>query len=512
MASTARSWGEPGLTTSEVIAAGLPDTGSDPTDFVVPGAASVGPGGATALPAPPTSAAAVTSDTAAAGTPIAAGTALRVVSEAAPLPNGDRVLEVETLDAHPLGYVVASALVPRDSLSPTVTPIASELAITPNDDGMADRLILDARFSETVTWRFQIRSKAGATVYDANGKGAALAVDWDGMNKGAPIPDGTYPWSLTATDAWGNPPLARSGTVVRSGSIVLGPESTYVPLGPVRLLDSRIGNGLAGTFSARTPRVLQLTGRGGIPAGATAVTVNLTIVGQSAPGYVALTPTPTATPATSTLNVPAGDTRANGATVPLSASGSLALVYMAPAGARTHLLLDVTGYYTAGAGGATYVPLGPVRLLDSPDREWPRRHLQRQDPAGPPADRSGGHPGRRHGGHRQPHDRRPERARLRRPDPHPDRRSGDLDAQRAGRRHPGQRGDRAAQRQRQPGPRLHGPGRCPDPPPARRHRLLHRRRRWGDLRPVGPGPPARFAGSGMASPAPSARGPRGSSS
>ena len=52
-----------------------------------------------------------------------------------------------------------------------------------------------------------------------------------------------------------------------------------------------------------------------------------------------------ANPTTSTINFPLGDTRANNFTVVLSGTGSLSGVYKAPAGAKTHLIVDVSGYY-----------------------------------------------------------------------------------------------------------------------------------------------------------------------
>jgi hypothetical protein len=118
----------------------------------------------------------------------------------------------------------------------------------------------------------------------------------------------------------------------------------YIPAGPSRLLDSRFGTGLAGPFEARAPRVVQIAGRGGIPADAKAVTLNLTVVGSTSSGYVSLTPKPTTAPTTSTINFPKGDTRANGVTVALGHGGTLAAVYIAGAGSQTHLLIDVTGY------------------------------------------------------------------------------------------------------------------------------------------------------------------------
>ena len=141
--------------------------------------------------------------------------------------------------------------------------------------------------------------------------------------------------------------------------------ATYTPAAPVRLLDSRAANGLNGAFKARTPRTWQITGRGGIPAGATAITGNLTITGQTGPGFVTVGPAATATPTTSTLNFPLGDTRANGLTVKLAANGSLSAVYMAATGTTTHVILDVTGYYMADLNGARFYPLTPDRVLDT---------------------------------------------------------------------------------------------------------------------------------------------------
>ncbi len=65
---------------------------------------------------------------------------------------------------------------------------------------------------------------------------------------------------------------------------------------PARLLDTRVGNGLSGTFSANTPGTFQVSGRGGVPAGATGVTGNVTVVNETSPWAVFLGPDPTASP------------------------------------------------------------------------------------------------------------------------------------------------------------------------------------------------------------------------
>ena len=60
---------------------------------------------------------------------------------------------------------------------------------------------------------------------------------------------------------------------------------------------------------------------------------------------MALTEQPTASPSTSTLNFPVGDTRANGITAPLSPSGTVALIFGGTSGTTTGLILDITGYF-----------------------------------------------------------------------------------------------------------------------------------------------------------------------
>jgi hypothetical protein len=141
--------------------------------------------------------------------------------------------------------------------------------------------------------------------------------------------------------------------------------ATYHPITPARVLDTRSGNGLATRLTANTPVTFQITGRGGVPAGATAVTANVTIVGETASWAVYVGPNPTASPGTSTLNFNAGDIKANNLTVALGSGGTLSATYISTAGNTTDLVLDVTGYYTADLTGGEFVPIAPVRLLDT---------------------------------------------------------------------------------------------------------------------------------------------------
>jgi carboxypeptidase T len=186
--------------------------------------------------------------------------------------------------------------------------------------------------------------------------------------RGAAVPGDT---SDVAAPAASSPEVVAAG----SGTDLLadvtgyfvdgGAGAAYVPMAPARLLDTRVGNGLTGAFVSGTPRSVYIAGRRGIPSGAVAVTINVTITGQTSAGYVTVGPTVSASPSTSTLNVPKGDTRANGATVALDDDGFLAAVFKGAAGARAHLVIDVTGYFVEDDDAATFTPMEPERLLDT---------------------------------------------------------------------------------------------------------------------------------------------------
>src|SRR5664280_1914213 len=141
--------------------------------------------------------------------------------------------------------------------------------------------------------------------------------------------------------------------------------ATYVALTPTRILDTRNGTGLSGVFSSHSARTFQVAGVGGVPAGATAVTGNLTVTSQTSGGYLYIGPNATDSPTSSTLNFPVKDDRANGVTVALGA-GTLSVTYVpATSPATAHVIFDVTGYFTPDMTGSTYHALTPARILDT---------------------------------------------------------------------------------------------------------------------------------------------------
>ncbi len=136
---------------------------------------------------------------------------------------------------------------------------------------------------------------------------------------------------------------------------------------PARLVDSRNGTGLAGPgkLGERDTRVVQVTGRGGVPAsGVTAVAVNLTMTETGGAGFLTVSPDGAAT--VSNVNVDhAGATRANFAIVPLDANGRVRLFSLS----ASHVVVDVAGWFTDGTAPTSseglFVPVTPGRALDT---------------------------------------------------------------------------------------------------------------------------------------------------
>ena len=178
-------------------------------------------------------------------------------------------------------------------------------------------------------------------------------------------------------------------SAVQSKSITVSTPfgANLVPLDPARLLDTRFGNGLSGPFASHVPRSFQVTGRGGVPAGAVAVAGNLTVTGQTSGGYVFLGPTAPVDPTSSTLNFPLGDTRANGVTVKVSVAGKLGAVFVGsgtvqegPSHLRRHGL-----HAQRQSECARRLDVGPDRAGPRPRHARPDRPGRPLLPARPPA-------------------------------------------------------------------------------------------------------------------------------
>jgi PKD repeat protein len=155
------------------------------------------------------------------------------------------------------------------------------------------------------------------------------------------LPPGSYYAAVTVESPWGT---ATSKPI----PITLSPPraASFYTVRPCRVFDSRVGQ--TPLTSAESTRRLSLASSScTIPATASAVAANVTVVNPSAAGHLTFYPGNYPPPTTSTLNFRAGSTRANNAILPLATdgSGTLGVHLTAPAPARADFLLDIAGYF-----------------------------------------------------------------------------------------------------------------------------------------------------------------------
>lgn len=136
-------------------------------------------------------------------------------------------------------------------------------------------------------------------------------------------------------------------------------SSGYTALQPQRLLDTR---------TTRTPvvagndRTVIVGGNLGVPATATAVILNTTVLGTPANADLQVYPTGARpTNRTSNLNLRRGQTKANSVTVALGTNGSINLSVSQNS---AQVVLDVLGYYSTESRGR-FIALTPSRVFDT---------------------------------------------------------------------------------------------------------------------------------------------------
>ena len=118
----------------------------------------------------------------------------------------------------------------------------------------------------------------------------------------------------------------------------------FGPLPPVRVLNTRIGLGAPAAAVAAGGTVhLQVPGSGGVPAGVSAVVLNVTVTAPTRAGFVTVYGEGMALPVVSNLNFVAGQSVPNLVIAPVGAGGKVDL-YNGSAGS-VHLIADVSGYY-----------------------------------------------------------------------------------------------------------------------------------------------------------------------
>jgi hypothetical protein len=155
--------------------------------------------------------------------------------------------------------------------------------------------------------------------------------------------------------------LGGGTLLIASASNNVG-ASSFLPVDPIRVLDTRAEGKIGSLDGSGDPRTLQVTGtiateigtQTVVPIGATAVVMNVTVVDGEAGnsgGYVTVYPCGTR-PTASNLNFSQGQTIPNAVTTAISTSGHVCFyVY-----GKANLLADIVGYYqlaSSSSGGTT---------------------------------------------------------------------------------------------------------------------------------------------------------------
>ena len=143
--------------------------------------------------------------------------------------------------------------------------------------------------------------------------------------------------------------------------------TTFVPLTPARVFDTRNGTGgITGTVGAGATVSFAVTGVGGVPAtGVTAVAINIGATGATADAFIKAWPAGATAPAPQVMYSVTEGSSQTMAIVPVGTGGKISLYNST---GTVYLFGDVLGYYLdqAAAGSADlFVPIPSSRILDT---------------------------------------------------------------------------------------------------------------------------------------------------
>lgn len=130
----------------------------------------------------------------------------------------------------------------------------------------------------------------------------------------------------------------------------LADDASFDPLVPARFFETRSGEqtvdgefNAVGRLKAKSVTPIQVSGRGDVPAGASAAALNVTAINPAGVGFITLFPCDGDQPLTSSLNYAAGGAVGNSGVVKLAADGTVCAYTQAD----TDLVIDVNAAWTS---------------------------------------------------------------------------------------------------------------------------------------------------------------------
>ncbi|HLJ51196.1 MAG TPA: hypothetical protein VKU01_34545 [Bryobacteraceae bacterium] len=244
------------------------------------------------------------------------------------------------------------------SLSPPIPPPSAVTVFTPSQGASGVGL------NTALTWG----AASGATSYDvyfgpANPPPFVMNTTRLAYSPGQLNPNTTYYWQINAKNTAGTTASIiwsfTTGSTTTSGA-------QFVPVTPCRIMDTRDAFGTFGgpSISGGTMRTVPISQSAcGIPAGAQAYSLNITVVPHGGLQYLTVWPAGQTQPVVSTLNSFDGRIVANAAIVPAGVNSAINVFVSNTA----DVIIDINGYFGPAAtlGSLSFYPVAPCRVADT---------------------------------------------------------------------------------------------------------------------------------------------------
>jgi len=202
-------------------------------------------------------------------------------------------------------------------------------------------------------------SQIGATEFVSNADGT-FARDYDTTG----LAPGQYvTWAVCSSTS----PASGGPGSLYTVTVPVIPGSTYFPLSPGRVLDTRTGTGSGGInpIGAGGQLDVKVTDTLGVPASnVTAVALNVVATNATGPAsFLTVWPTGQARPLASNLNFVPGVSVPNLVIARVGTDGKVSIYNNL---GSINVAADIQGYFQGDASGSSYVPVAvPARVLDT---------------------------------------------------------------------------------------------------------------------------------------------------
>ncbi len=176
-----------------------------------------------------------------------------------------------------------------------------------------------------------------------------------------PVGDDGAIWLTSAVSNGGTVQLVVDLQGFVSGGGAVTEAGAVVPVSPQRLADTRMTGSIGGGGTLN----VMVAGAAGVPSGAAAAFLNVTVTQPGTPGFLTAYPGGENRPATSNVNFVPGQTVPNMVLVKIGGNGIVSIFNSSAT--AVHIIVDIQGYVTPGTPTATgaIVPMSPLRVLDT---------------------------------------------------------------------------------------------------------------------------------------------------